>query len=311
MGRNGINERLSLYSKMSGVANYLCAHLVIPSPCDSLSARYNRYKPVSCNLTWTDLVVMQKSRHCDDDIIIIQSSTDFTADTNGLAVVTNISAALGFKVQRTPFLWVVRDEIVRTATSNLFANITNYLQYDMSSRYQQSSSGVRLQLSDLDYSFHMSPSMLQHSQQIMKNSHLTANNFIAFYVRRGDLKRTCNSDLDEIPEVLGTAFRDCPFYNSTTKFISKGISDMPVILFSDENSFIYRSEVMRATREYGFHNTIDGDYIIREYVQDELPDVFQNNNYITFRIATAIQMQTSKLIQMHGHHGCGSSKLCP
>jgi hypothetical protein len=319
MGRGGLNERLSIFRKMSGVVNYLCAHLIIPSPFESLAARYNRYSFVSQNMTWEDLVVMQKSPHCDDKIIT-QSLTGSITDTNtdGLTVVNNVVDAVSCKSQNTPFVWTLHDEIMASSTpNNLLSNVTQHLQLDLLYRFRHrhplpnhSSSSSSLSLSDLESSFEMAPLMLQHSARIMKNNHLTANDFIVFRVRRGDLKRTCNSELDVIPRVLEEALKGCPFYNSTTKSVSEDMSRVPVLFFSDEGSYIYRSEAMREIRQYGFQRTLDGDSLVQEFVRDELSEVFQNNNYVTFRIDTALQMQTRKLILMHGHHGCGHSSLC-
>lgn len=302
IGRGGLNERLFLYSKMSGVANYLCAQLAIPSPHESLAAHYNRYKTISRNMTWQDFMVMQAPRHhCGDDSIVIQSVSG--TSKSGLLVVSNISAAVNCKTQDISFVWVMHDEIVRTPTANLLSNITTYVQNDILSR------GISWQLSDLDVTFDMSPFMRNHSKQIIANSNLTMNQFIVFHVRRGDLKRLCNSELEHIPSVLQHAFRNCPFYDSTTNTVSTELSHLPVVFFSDDGNFIYRSEVMRAIREIGFVTSIDGDYVIQQYVQDELSEMYFNN-YVTFRIATAIQLYTDKIIQVHGHHGCGQSQLC-
>lgn len=312
LGRGGINERLFLYSKMSGVANYLCAHLVIPSPYEALAARYNRYKFVSRNITWRDFVVMQTPKHhCGEDTNdVIQSD----AETSGLVMVNNVSTAVSFKTQGISFVWELHDELFRTATANLLWNITTYVQNDILSRHpQSSSSGIGWQLSDLDVTFGMSPLMLHHSERIMTSNKFTAHEFIVFHVRRGDLKHLCNTDPEAISKALEYALGNCPFFisnsNGNTKALSAHVSRMPVLLFSDEGSFIYRSEVRHEIREFGFENVIDGDYLIQEYVQSELSDIYMNN-YVTYRIATAIQMQTDKLIQIHGHHGCGNRKMC-
>ena len=63
------------------------------------------------------------------------------------------------------------------------------------------------------------------------------------------------------------------------------MSEMPVLLFSDEVSYIYRSEVMREVREFGFKRTLDGDSMVQEDMRDqELPARLQNN-FVTFRNA--------------------------
>ncbi len=311
VGRGGLNERLFVYSKMSGVANYLCAHLIFPSPCESLAARYNRYRSVSCNMTWSDFIMIRPSEACGDDMII-KAEMNIT----GLAIVNNISTAVNFKKEhRIPFIWTLGDEIIITPTANLLFNITKYIQRDMlSTRHDPILSQSRrhvVDFNDLESIFDMSPLIVQHTEKIMKNNNLFENNFIVFQVRRGDLKRLCtNSELDGIPLHLHNVFKNCPSFNSTTKTVSAQMAHMPVVFFSDEGNYIYRSEVMRAFHEIGFRDIIDGDFIIREYIQDTLTEQY-DNNYVIFRVATVIQKNTNKLVQIHGHHGCGVNKrLC-
>ena len=112
----------------------------------------------------------------------------------------NVIQAVGLKAQKIPCVWTLHDEIMTSPTANLLSNITQYLQHDLQSRRPEVS--IAFQWSDLDYSFEMSPLMLQHSLQIMKKHEIIANNFILFRVRRGDLKRICNSELGAMPRVL-------------------------------------------------------------------------------------------------------------
>jgi len=143
----------------------------------------------------------------------------------------------------------------------------------------------------------------------MTRLHLSSDNFIILHIRRNDLKRGCNSELDAIPTALDRVLRGCSLYNSTSRSVYGDLQELPVVLFSDESAFIYRSEVMRAVRDYGFQHTIDGDYVVHEYIEDEMSEIYLNN-YVIFRMMTAMQMKTKKIILMHAHHGCGTSSVC-
>lgn len=324
IGRGGISERLSTYSKMSGVAAFLCARLVIPHPAGALAARYNNYSPVSGELAWSDLVEIQKpSLYCDQDVIIQSSSSSSstttatdsltTVGTGGLRVAHNVSEALNLKATGTPFVWTLGDEIVTTPSRNLIRNITLHLQSVMSaSRSDEVSPPFPTHIGELEFVFVISPLILRHSRDIMQNSNIsttTPDSFIALHVRRGDLKRACNSEIDAIPALLDSSLRTCPDYNTSTRTVSSALSLTPFLLFSDEGSVVYRSEVMREVRQLGFAAVVDGDWEIRQYALDRLPEKF-HNNFVTFHIASAIRLHTRLKILLHGHRGCGHSKLC-
>jgi hypothetical protein len=58
-GARGISDRIHAFYVMATFANYLCATVVVPPPCEALDPIHNHGVNVSCSLRWSDYVLFR------------------------------------------------------------------------------------------------------------------------------------------------------------------------------------------------------------------------------------------------------------
>jgi len=273
----GLLDRLTNLRIWSQVAVSLCARLEVPPPCAMLSKSLVGHKPLAHDVPWSHYVEM---RVVGDNSSVLASPT--TANlTNGTRVVIpekveeiNLAMSGSSPMERLNILNYAEGAGLRKqAAATLktkYSNALRSLAVGKAFQWDLHEDWLIFDWMILLPAINYCPLVSMEPAQSIKDTTTTfyeklglhEGKYVTLHVRRGDAINACDTRVRNVVNYVACSLTQEGWMNRT---------DQPLVIFTDETSGVYKTELLNGLKSLLGHNrtVLFGDPVIHEIAKSK------------------------------------------
>lgn len=311
-GVGGIEDRKYVTATLATIASsYLCAKVIIPAPVKWLSARHNRGKPLTSNLTWEDNLARfefvntgELAASANRHALGPENVTEWlTLSSRGNLLQEHFEILRNFTAQqqqsqingtpRTPnyskaFEWT------------LIGNFWNYERSLNKATHKDSTMYTGMYIPRCNIEIRIPPQLVTVVNKVQENivAKTGTDRFGSLHLRRGDAVNACDTSINKMANYLS-----CTFQNYT-----RAVKDMPLLVSSDDRSTSYRALLKKEIEINTGMLVVDLDNEVEEALRRAIESgeapAYQMNNFAVFVIVEEIRRRTIFQLQRRRRFVC-------